>query len=92
MIYVTGPGHGAPAILAALWVEDSIARFIPPYTRDREGLAKLVKSFSWPGGFPSHINAEVPGSIHEGGELGYSLAVSYGAVMDKPEYVVFLVV
>ncbi|KAK9466988.1 XFP N-terminal domain-containing protein [Lipomyces arxii] len=92
MIYVVGPGHGAPAILADLWIEDSIAPFIPDYTRDKAGLEKLIRSFSWPGGFPSHINAEVPGSIHEGGELGYSLAVSYGAIMDKPDLIVCCVV
>ncbi|KAK9471099.1 XFP N-terminal domain-containing protein [Dipodascopsis tothii] len=92
MIYVVGPGHGAPAILASLWIEDSIQRFISPYSRDRAGLGALIKAFSWPGGFPSHINAEVPGSIHEGGELGYSLAVAYGAVMDKPDLVVTCVV
>ncbi|KAK9477313.1 XFP N-terminal domain-containing protein [Lipomyces japonicus] len=92
IILVVGPGHGAPAILADLWIEDSLAPFIPPYTRDEAGLRKLIKSFSWPGGFPSHINAEVPGSIHEGGELGYSLAVSYGAVMDKPDLIVTCIV
>ncbi|KAK9458686.1 XFP N-terminal domain-containing protein [Lipomyces oligophaga] len=92
MIYVVGPGHGAPAILADLWIEDSIGAFISEYPRTKLGLEKLIKSFSWPGGFPSHINAEVPGSIHEGGELGYSLAVAYGAVMDKPDLIVGVVV
>ncbi|KAK9449429.1 XFP N-terminal domain-containing protein [Limtongia smithiae] len=92
MIYVVGPGHGAPAILANLWIEDSIAPFISEYTRNKSGLSKLIRGFSWPGGFPSHINAEVPGSIHEGGELGYSLAVSYGAVMDKPDLIVCCII
>ncbi|KAK7205056.1 phosphoketolase [Myxozyma melibiosi] len=92
MIYVVGPGHGAPAILANLWIEDSLGAFIPQYSADKTGLQKLIKSFSWPGGFPSHINAEVPGSIHEGGELGYSLAVAYGAIMDKPDLIVTCIV
>jgi xylulose-5-phosphate/fructose-6-phosphate phosphoketolase len=92
MIYVVGPGHGAPAILANLWVEDSLDAFLPEYPRNRKGLEKLIKNFSWPGGFPSHVNAEVPGSIHEGGELGYSLAVAYGAIMDKPDLIVTCVV
>ncbi|KAJ8102482.1 XFP N-terminal domain-containing protein [Lipomyces tetrasporus] len=92
MIYVVGPGHGAPAILADLWIEDSLDAFLPDYPRNKKGLKKLIRSFSWPGGFPSHVNAEVPGSIHEGGELGYSLAVAYGAVMDKPDLIATCVV
>ncbi|KAF2864778.1 D-xylulose 5-phosphate/D-fructose 6-phosphate phosphoketolase [Massariosphaeria phaeospora] len=92
MIYVVGPGHGAPALLAALWLEGSMARFMPQYTRDRQGLHNLISKFSAPGGPPSHINAETPGSIHEGGELGYALAVSFGAIMDKPDLVVTCVV
>ncbi|CAE6415216.1 unnamed protein product [Rhizoctonia solani] len=82
MIYVTGPGHGAPAVLASLYIEGSISRFYPQF----------VRSFSWPGGFPSHVNAETPGAIHEGGELGYALAVSYGSVMDKPDLITVCVV
>lgn len=70
MLYITGPGHGAPAILSCLWVEDSLSPFYPNLTRTKEGFAELVKGFSTPGGFPSHVSAEVPGSIHEGGELG----------------------
>ncbi|KAF9517460.1 hypothetical protein BS47DRAFT_1371333 [Hydnum rufescens UP504] len=91
-IYVTGPGHGAPAVLAALYIEGSITRFYSQYTLDRIGLEKFVKSFSWPGGFPSHVNAETPGAIHEGGELGYALAVAYGSVMDKPNLVAIAVI
>jgi len=91
-LYVVGPGHGAPAILASLWLENSISPFYPHYTRDKTGLQKLIKGFSAPGGFPSHINAETPGSIHEGGELGYALSVSFGAVMDNPDLVVVCVV
>lgn len=70
MLLVTGPGHGAPAILSCLWLEDSLSPFYPDLPRTKEGFEKLVKGFSTPGGFPSHVSAEVPGSIHEGGELG----------------------
>ncbi|KAK4097268.1 D-xylulose 5-phosphate/D-fructose 6-phosphate phosphoketolase [Parathielavia hyrcaniae] len=93
MIFVVGPGHGAPAALAALWLEGSLERFYPgQYDRNAEGLKNLITRFSVPGGFPSHINAETPGSIHEGGELGYALAVSFGAVMDNPDLIVTCVV
>ncbi|KAK3320224.1 XFP N-terminal domain-containing protein [Cercophora scortea] len=93
MIYVIGPGHGAPAALAALWLEGSLERFYPgEYDCDADGLRNLITRFSVPGGFPSHINAETPGSIHEGGELGYALAVSFGAVMDNPDLIVTCVV
>ncbi|KAI0806344.1 D-xylulose 5-phosphate/D-fructose 6-phosphate phosphoketolase [Irpex lacteus] len=92
MLYVVGPGHGAPALLSCLWLEGSLGAFWPKYTRDKEGLQNLISAFSVPGGFPSHINAETPGSIHEGGELGYALSVSFGAVMDKPDLVVVCVV
>ncbi|KEF55153.1 uncharacterized protein A1O9_08807 [Exophiala aquamarina CBS 119918] len=92
MIYVVGPGHGAPSILANLWLEGSLAKFYPHYSRDARGLHNLVSSFSTTGGFPSHINAETPGSIHEGGELGYALAVSFGAVMDQPDLIVTCIV
>ncbi|KAL2194191.1 XFP N-terminal domain-containing protein [Corynascus similis CBS 632.67] len=93
MIYVVGPGHGAPAALAALWLEGSLEKFYPgQYDRNAEGLRNLITRFSVPGGFPSHINAETPGSIHEGGELGYALAVSFGAVMDNPDLIVTCVV
>ncbi|KAL8348980.1 hypothetical protein RB601_002138 [Gaeumannomyces tritici] len=93
MIQVIGPGHGAPAALAALWLEGSLEKFYPnEYTRDSKGLRNLITKFSVPGGFPSHINAETPGAIHEGGELGYALSVSFGAVMDKPDLIVACVV
>ncbi|THU99983.1 phosphoketolase [Dendrothele bispora CBS 962.96] len=91
-LYVVGPGHGAPAILSCLWLEDSLSNFLPEYSRDMKGLSQLISGFSVPGGFPSHINAETPGAIHEGGELGYALSVSFGAVMDKPDLVVCCVV
>ncbi|KAH7055723.1 putative D-xylulose 5-phosphate/D-fructose 6-phosphate phosphoketolase [Macrophomina phaseolina] len=92
MIYVVGPGHGAPAILASLWLEGSMAKFFPEYSRTKQGLHNLITKFSTPGGPPSHINAETPGAIHEGGELGYALGVSFGAVMDKPDLIVTCVV
>ncbi|KAJ5132489.1 hypothetical protein N7448_006647 [Penicillium atrosanguineum] len=88
MLFVVGPGHGAPAILAALWLEGSLEKFYPEYSRDSEGLHRLVSRFSTTAGLPSHINAETPGSIHEGGELGYALAVSFGAAMDNPDLIV----
>jgi xylulose-5-phosphate/fructose-6-phosphate phosphoketolase len=92
MFYVVGPGHGAPAILAALWLEGSLGKVYPEYGVNGRGLKKLISGFSTPSGFPSHINAECPGSIHEGGELGYALAVAWGAVMDQPNLVVTCVV
>ncbi|WBW73729.1 phosphoketolase family protein [Schizosaccharomyces osmophilus] len=92
MIFVVGPGHGAPAVLGALFLEDSLGPFYPQYQFTRQGLKNLISTFSLPGGFPSHVNAECPGSIHEGGELGYSLSVSYGAVQDKPELIVTCVI
>jgi xylulose-5-phosphate/fructose-6-phosphate phosphoketolase len=91
-LYVVGPGHGAPAILSCLWLEDSLGAFLPEYPRDYDGLKRLITTFSVPGGFPSHVNAETPGCIHEGGELGYALSVSFGAVMDNPDLVVACVV
>jgi xylulose-5-phosphate/fructose-6-phosphate phosphoketolase len=93
MIYVIGPGHGAPAALAALWLEGSLERFYPDrYAVSKDGLRNLITGFSVPGGFPSHINPETPGSIHEGGELGYALSVSFGAVMDNPDLIVTCIV
>src|SRR5579871_1617936 len=92
MFYVVGPGHGAPAILAGLWLEGSLSRFWPDYPVNSKGLTKLISGFSTPGGFPSHINAECPGSIHEGGELGYALSVAWGAVMDHPDLIVTCIV
>ncbi|CAG8505806.1 3323_t:CDS:10 [Funneliformis mosseae] len=92
MFLVTGPGHGAPANLANLFVEGSLAKFYCQYSVDKEGLNKLISSFSWPHGFPSHVNSEVPGQIHEGGELGYALSVSFGAIMDNPDLIVTCIV
>ncbi|KAI9644829.1 hypothetical protein NHQ30_006856 [Ciborinia camelliae] len=92
MIYVVGPGHGAPAILSSLWLEGTLSEFYPQYSNDKKGLHNLITRFSTPSGFPSHISAEVPGSIHEGGELGYALPVAFGAVMDNPDLIVACVV
>ncbi|KAH8423805.1 putative phosphoketolase [Aspergillus melleus] len=92
MLFVVGPGHGAPALLSCLWLEGSLGKFYPQYSRDAEGLRNLISTFSTSAGLPSHINAETPGAIHEGGELGYALAVSFGAVMDNPDLIVPCVV
>jgi len=90
---IIGPGHGAPALLGNLWVEGSLSRVYPDeYSTTRKGFNRLLKLFSWPGGFPSHSNPQVPGCIHEGGELGYALAVAFGAVMDLPDLIVPVVI
>ncbi|WVQ82132.1 hypothetical protein IAT38_004260 [Cryptococcus sp. DSM 104549] len=91
-MFLTGPGHGAPALLAALFMEGSITRFYPEYPMSRQGLEDFIRAFSTPGGFPSHVNAETPGAIHEGGELGYGLAVAYGSIMDKPDHITVAVI
>jgi xylulose-5-phosphate/fructose-6-phosphate phosphoketolase len=92
MIYVTGPGHGGPGIVANTYLEGSYSARYPDVSRDARGLAKLFRQFSFPGGIPSHTAAETPGSINEGGELGYSLAHAYGAAFDNPDLVVACVV
>jgi xylulose-5-phosphate/fructose-6-phosphate phosphoketolase len=93
MFIVIGPGHGAPAALANLWLEGSLGKYYPNYKLNTyDGVYNLIHGFSWPGGFPSHVNSELPGCIHEGGELGYALAVSFGAVMDNPHLIVTCVV
>jgi xylulose-5-phosphate/fructose-6-phosphate phosphoketolase len=92
MMFVTGPGHGGPALVANTWLEGSWSETYPAVGRDREGMARLFHQFSFPGGIPSHVAAEVPGSIHEGGELGYSLAHAFGAAFDNPELIVACVV
>ncbi|KIJ44413.1 hypothetical protein M422DRAFT_228537 [Sphaerobolus stellatus SS14] len=91
-LFVTGPGHGAPGVLSCLWLEGSLVRFIPKYSIDKQGAHNLCAGFSHPSGFPSHVNAETPGSIHEGGELGYALSVAFGAIMDNPDLIVPVVV
>jgi len=85
VLYVTGPGHGGPALVANTWLEGSYSELYPDVSQDAEGMAKLFRQFSFPGGIPSHCAPETPGSIHEGGELGYSLAHAFGAVYDNPD-------
>ncbi len=92
MIYLSGPGHGGNAMVAQDWLDGSYTEIYPNITRDREGMKKLFKQFSFPGGIPSHVAPETPGSIHEGGELGYSLAHAFGAVLDNPELIAACVV
>ncbi len=92
ILLVTGPGHGAPANLANLFLEGSLEAFYPEYSRDLQGIYKLIRSFSIPGGFPSHLYPGTPGCIHEGGELGYALATSFGAAFDNPNLIVACIV
>ena len=91
-IYIMGPGHGGPAAVANAYLEGTYSEVYPHITRDTDGMRKLFRQFSFPGGIPSHVAAETPGSIHEGGELGYALAHAYGAAYDNPELLVFCVV
>ncbi|HEY3584362.1 MAG TPA: phosphoketolase family protein, partial [Casimicrobiaceae bacterium] len=92
MLYVTGPGHGGPGIVANTYLEGTYSEFYPAISRDAGGMAKLFAQFSSPGGIPSHAAPETPGSINEGGELGYSLAHAYGAAFDNPGLIVACVV
>jgi xylulose-5-phosphate/fructose-6-phosphate phosphoketolase len=92
MIYVAGPGHGGPGIVANTYLEGTYTELYPNITQDEDGLQKLFKQFSFPGGIPSHVAPETPGSINEGGELGYSLVHAYGAVFDNPDLIAACVV
>src|SRR5947209_4466695 len=87
LIFVCGPGHGGPAVVAQTYLEGTYSELYPEVTRDAAGLQRLFKQFSFPGGVPSHAAADVPGSINEGGELGYSLAHAFGAVFDHPDLI-----
>ena len=91
-IYVTGPGHGGPALVANAYLEGTYSERYPDVSRDEAGLQKLFRQFSFPGGIPSHVAPEVPGSIHEGGELGYALVHAFGAAFDNPDLLVACVV
>jgi xylulose-5-phosphate/fructose-6-phosphate phosphoketolase len=91
-IYMAGPGHGGPAIIANVWLEGSYTEFYPHITQDEAGMLRLFRQFSTPGGVPSHVSVPTPGSIHEGGELGYVLLHAFGAVMDNPDLLVTAVV
>ena len=92
MIYICGPGHGGAAVAANVWLEGSYSELYPAVSQDEEGLRRLVKQFSFPGGIQSHAAPELPGSIHEGGELGYSLSHAFGAVLDNPGLIAACVV
>src|SRR5512132_856685 len=91
-IYVMGPGHGGPAAVANAYLEGTYTEIYPEIGRDEEGLRRLFRQFSFPGGIPSHVAPETPGSIHEGGELGYALSHAYGAAFDNPDLVVCCIV
>src|SRR5690349_19988081 len=92
MIYVCGPGHGGPGMVANTYLEGTYSELYPTVTQDAAGLGKLFKQFSFPGGIPSHAAPETPGSIHEGGELGYALNHAYGAAFDNPDLIVAYVI
>nr|WP_246085864.1 phosphoketolase family protein [Pseudonocardia hydrocarbonoxydans] len=92
VLFVAGPGHGGPAVVATAWLEGTYSQRYPEVSRDRAGMRRLFRQFSFPGGIPSHAAPETPGSIHEGGELGYSLAHAYGAALDNPGLLVACVI
>ena len=92
MIAIIGPGHGGPGLVANTYLEGSYTERYPAIERSRGGMERLFRQFSWPGGIPSHVAPETPGSIHEGGELGYSLAHAYGAVFDNPDLIAACVI
>ena len=92
MIYIAGPGHGGPALVANVWLEGTYSEYYPDVSYDEQGMKRLFRQFSFPGGVPSHVAPETPGSIHEGGELGYALSHAYGAVFDNPDLVAACVV
>ena len=92
VIYIAGPGHGGPGLVANTYLEGTYSEYYPNISQDEEGMQKLFKQFSFPGGIPSHVAPETPGSIHEGGELGYALSHAYGAAFDNPDLLVACVV
>jgi xylulose-5-phosphate/fructose-6-phosphate phosphoketolase len=92
MIYIIGPGHGGPGLVANTYLEGSYTEIYPPIEQNKDGIKRLFRQFSWPYGIPSHVAPETPGSIHEGGELGYSLVHAYGAAFDNPNLIVSCVV
>ena len=92
VVYIAGPGHGGPGMVANTYLEGTYSEFFPNITRDEEGIKKLFKQFSFPGGIPSHAAPETPGSIHEGGELGYALSHAFGAAFDNPDLILCAVV
>ena len=92
VLYVTGPGHGGPGLVANTYLEGTYSELYPAITEDEDGMRRLFRQFSFPGGIPSHVAPETPGSIHEGGELGYSLSHAFGAAFDNPDLIVACVV
>ena len=92
VIYIAGPGHGGPGLVANTYLEGTYSQYYPNISQDYQGMQKLFKQFSFPGGIPSHVAPETPGSIHEGGELGYSVSHAYGAAFDNPDLIVACVV
>src|ERR1700726_391110 len=92
MIYICGPGHGGPGMVANTWLEGTYSEIYPNIPQNKNGMRRLFKQFSFPGGIPSHAAPETPGSINEGGELGYSLSHAYGAALDNPDLIVACVV
>src|SRR5215217_8025192 len=92
VIYITGPGHGGPGLVANTYLEGTYSEIYPDVSEDEDGMRRLFKQFSFPGGVPSHVAAEVPGSIHEGGELGYALSHAFGAAFDNPDLVAACVI
>ena len=92
MIYISGPGHGGNSVVANTYIEGTYTKYYPNITEDIDGLKKLFKQFSFPGGIPSHAAPETPGSINEGGELGYSVSHAYGAVLDNPTLIASCVI
>jgi len=92
VIYIAGPGHGGPGVVANVYLEGTYSEFYPNITQDEEGMNQLFRQFSFPGGIPSHVAPETPGSIHEGGELGYAVSHAYGAALDNPDLIVACVV
>ena len=91
-LYVTGPGHGGPGLVANAYLEGTYSEVYPSISTDEDGMRGLFRQFSFPGGIPSHVAPETPGSIHEGGELGYALVHAYGAAFDNPDLLVLCVV
>src|SRR5262245_36136072 len=92
MLYITGPGHGGPGLVANAYLEGTYSEVYPNISQDEEGMKRLFTQFSFPGGIPSHVAPETPGSIHEGGELGYAISHAYGAAYDNPNLIVACVV
>jgi xylulose-5-phosphate/fructose-6-phosphate phosphoketolase len=92
VIYITGPGHGGPAIVANVYLEGTYSEIYPVVSQDHDGMQRLFRQFSTPGGVPSHVSVPTPGSIHEGGELGYVLVHAFGAAFDNPDLLVAAVV